>query len=65
MKHAQTEGIEVIVLERSGELQTEVDLAELPHHLSDPGALIWCVITGTKGGQQGPRLARCEHHGTS
>jgi magnesium transporter len=48
---AQAEGIDVIVLESSGELRTEVDLAELPHHLSDPNSLVWCDITGTEGGQ--------------
>jgi magnesium transporter len=37
-----------------------VDLAELPHHLSNPSSLVWCDITGTEGGQQGPygRLLR-------
>src|SRR3712207_2187335 len=60
MKRARTEDIDVIVLERSGELRTELDPAELPHHLSDPGSLIWCDITGTERGQQGPhgRLLR-------
>jgi magnesium transporter len=54
MNHAQTEGIDLIFLERSGELRTEADLAQLPHHLSDPRSLIWCDITGIEGGQQGP-----------
>jgi magnesium transporter len=60
MKGAQTEGVDAIVLESSGELRTELDLAELPHHLSDPRSLIWCDITGTECGQQGPhgRLLR-------
>jgi magnesium transporter len=60
MKPAWTEDVDVIVLEDSGELRTELDLAELPHHLSDPRSLIWCDITGTEGGQQGPhgRLLR-------
>jgi magnesium transporter len=37
-----------------------VDLAGLPHHLSDPASLIWCDITGTEDAQQGPhgRLLR-------
>ena len=50
----------MIALERPGELRTEVDPAELPHHLSSPKSLIWCDITGTEGGQQGPysRLLR-------
>jgi magnesium transporter len=54
MKPAWTEDVDVIVLEDSGELRTVLDLAELPHHLSDPRSLIWCDITGTEGGQQGP-----------
>jgi magnesium transporter len=60
MKRAQTEGVDAIVLEDSGELRTEVGVAELPHHLSDPGSLIWCDIASTEGGQQGPhgRLLR-------
>jgi magnesium transporter len=55
MKGAQTEGVDTIVMEGSGELRTELDPAELSHHLSDPGSLIWCDITGTEGGQQGPQ----------
>jgi magnesium transporter len=60
MNRAQTERFDLIVLERSGELRTEVDLAELPHHLSNPRSLIWGDITGAEGGQQGPhgRLLR-------
>jgi magnesium transporter len=60
MEREQVEGIDVIVLERPGELRTEVDLAELPHPLSNPKSLIWCDVTGTEGGQQGPygRLLR-------
>jgi magnesium transporter len=60
MNRAQTEGIDLIVLDRSGELRTEVDLAELPHHLSNPRSFIWCDITGAEGGQHGPhgRLLR-------
>jgi hypothetical protein len=58
MEREQVEGIDVIVLERPGELRTEVDLAELPHPLSNPKSLIWCDVTGTEGGQQGP-YGRC------
>ena len=54
MEREQVEGIDVIVLERPGELQTQVDLAEL----SNPKSLIWCDVTGTEGGQQGP-YSRC------
>jgi magnesium transporter len=60
MNRAQTEGVDVMVLERSGELRTEVDPAGLPHYLSNLQSLIWCDITGTEGDQQGPlgRLLR-------
>jgi hypothetical protein len=60
MEREQIGGVDVIVLERPGELRTEVDLAELHHHLSNLRSLIWCDITGTEGGQQGPygRLLR-------
>jgi hypothetical protein len=60
MNRAQTEGVDVMVLERSGELRTEVDPAELPHHLSNPQSLIWYDVTGSEGDQQGPvgRLLR-------
>src|SRR3712207_7837078 len=54
MEHEQIEGIDVIVLERTGELRTGVNPAELPHHLSNPRSLVWCDITGTEGGQRGP-----------
>ena len=49
MEREQVEGIDVTVLERPGELRTEVDPAELSHHLSNPRSLIWCDITGTEG----------------
>ena len=54
------EGVDLLVLDRSGELQTDLGLEELPHYLSDPEALVWCDIHSTKGGQAGPygRLLR-------
>jgi len=54
------EGVDLLVLDRSGELQTDLALEELPHYLSDPEALVWCDIHSTKGGQAGPygRLLR-------
>ena len=58
MEREQVEGIDVIVLERPDELRPEVDLAELPHHLSNPKSLNWCDVTGTEGGQQSP-YGRC------
>src|SRR5215216_2999369 len=48
------EGVDLLVLDRSGELQTDLALEELPHYLSDPEALVWCDIHSTKGGQVGP-----------
>lgn len=48
------EGVDLLVLDRSGELQTDLALEELPHYLSDPEALVWCDIHSTKGGQAGP-----------
>ena len=48
------EGVDLLVLDRSGELQTDLGLEELPHYLSDPEALVWCDIHSTKGGQAGP-----------
>jgi magnesium transporter len=52
--------VDVLVLEGSGGLPTEVSLEELPRHLADPRALIWCDIASTEGGQDGPygRLLR-------
>lgn len=54
------ENVDLVVLDGSGELRTDVDLEELPYHLSDPEALIWCDISSTEGGQDGPygRLLR-------
>src|ERR671921_2140984 len=54
------ENVDLVVLDGSGVLQTEVGLEELPYHLSDPDALIWCDIASTEGGQGGPygRLLR-------
>ena len=54
------ECVDALVLEGSGALRREVDLAGLPHHLSDPRSLIWCDIHSTEGGQEGPygRLLR-------
>jgi magnesium transporter len=54
------EGVDLLVLDRSGEIQTDISLEELPHYLSDSEALVWCDIHSTKGGQAGPygRLLR-------
>ncbi len=47
------DGVDLLVLDGSGELRTDVGLEELPVHLSDPEALIWCDIYSTEGGQNG------------
>ena len=54
------ENVDLVVLDGSGELRTDVGLEELPYHLSDPEALIWCDVSSTEGGQDGPygRLLR-------
>ncbi len=54
------ENVDLMVLDGSGVLRTDVGLEELPFHLSDPEALIWCDIASTEGGQDGPygRLLR-------
>jgi magnesium transporter len=61
MRRTQTKSVDVLVLENSGGLPTEVSLEELPHHLANPRrSLIWCDIASTAGGQDGPygRLLR-------
>ena len=52
--------MDVLVLDGSGRLRDDVGLEELPYHLSDPEALVWCDISSTEGGQDGPygRLLR-------
>src|SRR5215212_7789805 len=54
------EGVDLLVLDRSGEIRADIGLGELPRYLSDPEALVWCDIYSTKGGQTGPygRLLR-------
>src|SRR5919202_3744559 len=54
------ENVDVLVLDSSGRLQTDVGLEELLRYLSDPEALIWCDVYSTEGGQNGPygRLLR-------
>ena len=54
------ESVDVLVLDSSGRLRQDVGLEELPYHLSDPDALVWCDIASTEGGQSGPygRLLR-------
>jgi len=54
------ENVDLVVLDGSGVLRTDVELGELPYHMSDPDALIWCDIVSTEGGQNGPygRLLR-------
>jgi magnesium transporter len=54
------ESVDLMVLDASGELRDDVGLEELPDYLADKGALIWCDIFSTEGGQGGPygRLLR-------
>ena len=43
------ENVDLMVLDGSGVLRTDVGLEELPFHLSEPEALIWCDIASTEG----------------
>lgn len=47
------ESVDLLVLDNSGQLLSDVSLEELPGYLSDPGALVWCDISSTEGGQSG------------
>ena len=44
------ENVDLVVLEGSGVLHTDIGLEELPYHLSDLDALIWCDVASTEGG---------------
>jgi hypothetical protein len=44
------ENVDLVVLDGSGVLQTDVGLEELPYHMSDSDTLIWCDIASTQGG---------------
>ncbi len=48
------EGVELMVLEPSGDLREDVMLDELAGYLSDEDALVWCDISRQNGGQDGP-----------
>jgi magnesium transporter len=54
------ENVDLLVLDGSGVLRTDLGIEELPFHLSDPDTLVWCDIASTEGGQGGPygRLLR-------
>ena len=54
------EGVNLVVMEGSGKPRTDLGLEELPYLLSDPEVLVWCDISSTQGGQNGPygRLLR-------
>ena len=43
------ENVDLIVHDGSGVLQTDIGLGEIPYHLSDPDALIWCDVASTEG----------------
>ena len=53
------ENVDLVVLDGSGVLQTDVSLEELPYHLSDPDALIWCDVASTEGGKAGLTGGSC------
>lgn len=48
------ENAEILILDSSGNLHADVDLEEIPGYLSAPDALIWCDISNTEGGEDGP-----------
>ncbi len=54
------ENVDLVVLDGSGVLRIDVSLEELPYHLSDPGALIWCDVASTEGDRVGPTDGSCE-----
>jgi magnesium transporter len=47
------ESVDILVLDGTGTLRTDVGVGELPDHLADPEALIWCDIYSVEGGQNG------------
>jgi len=47
------EGVDLLVLDGSGDFHAEVGLEELPRYFSDPKTLIWCNISSTEGGRNG------------
>ena len=50
----QAESVEALVLNGTGELETEVSLEDLSRYLAEPRTLIWCDIATTEGGQESP-----------
>ncbi len=53
------ENVDLLVLDSSGELRADVGLKELPYHLSDPDALVWCDVASTEGGRTGRTDGSC------
>jgi magnesium transporter len=52
--------VEALVLNGTGELETEVSLEDFSRYLAEPRTLVWCDIATTGDGQDGPygRLLR-------
>src|SRR5215217_4358653 len=48
------EDLDLLVLDGSGNLRTDVGLEQLLGYLSEPDTLVWCDIYSTEGGQYGP-----------
>ena len=48
------ENVEIVIVDASGNLREDVNSEELSESLSDENALIWCDISSTEGGQEGP-----------
>lgn len=48
------ENVDLMVLDASGRLREDVNLEDLPEYLANKGALVWCDIHSTEGGQNGP-----------
>ena len=48
------ESVEVIVLDAEGELREDIEPGEIPGYLSDKDALLWCDVSSTEGGEEGP-----------
>lgn len=59
------ESVDVLVLDSSGQLKDDVGLEELPYHLSDPDALVWCDIASLGGGRVDPTGGSCGRYSGS
>lgn len=48
------EHVEIMIVDSSGNLHESVNAEELSDYLSDNNALIWCDISSTADGKDGP-----------